>query len=103
GLAHPSASNGLCPPVHHGGGAGADGGQQPTPAPEGPSGMSLSRSRGWASVDDREATSRAQQPLSTALLNLLPLVLLVGAVSADRFGIRWHGINLRLELIAALV
>jgi hypothetical protein len=30
-------------------------------------------------------------------------VLLVGAVSADRYGIRWHGINLRLELIAAAV
>lgn len=66
--------------------------------------MSVPRSRSWATLDDREATtSRARRPVSTALLNLLPLVLLVGAVSADRFGIRWHGVNLRLELIAAVV
>jgi O-Antigen ligase len=66
--------------------------------------MSVPRSRSWASLDDREATtSRSRRPVSTALLNLLPLVLLVGAVSADRFGIRWHGVNLRLELIAAVV
>lgn len=66
--------------------------------------MSLPRALDWASVDDdAPATSRARRPMSTALLNLLPLVLLVGAVSADRFGIRWHGLNLRLELIAAVV
>jgi hypothetical protein len=66
--------------------------------------MSLPRSLKWASLDDRDPlTSRARRPLSAALLNLLPLLLLVGAVSADRFGIRWRGINLRLELIAAVV
>jgi O-Antigen ligase len=66
--------------------------------------MSLPRSRGWASVDDREPPiSRARRPMSPQLQNLLPLVLLVGAVSADRFGIRWHGVDLRLELIAAVV
>jgi hypothetical protein len=66
--------------------------------------MSLPRSLAWASLDDREPeTSRERRPLSTALLNLVPLLVLIGAVSADRFGIRWHGINLRLELIAAVV
>ena len=66
--------------------------------------MSLPRSRSWASLDDHDPTpSRGRRPLSSALLNLLPLVLLVAAVSADRFGIRWHGVNFRLELIAAVV
>ncbi len=66
--------------------------------------MNLPRTLARASLDDADpATLRAHQPLSTALLNLLPLALLVGAVSADRFGIRWHGVNLRLELIAAVV
>lgn len=66
--------------------------------------MSLPRTLAWASLDDRDpVTSGARRPLSAALLNLVPLVVLVGAVSADRFGIRWHGVNLRLELIAAVV
>jgi hypothetical protein len=64
----------------------------------------LPRALDWASVeDDTPATTGARRPMSSALLNLLPLLLLVGAVSTDRFGIRWHGINLRLELIAAVV
>jgi hypothetical protein len=64
----------------------------------------MSRSSAWASLDDDDpATPRARRPMSTALLNLLPLILLVGAVSADRYGIRWHSLNLRLELIAAVV
>ena len=66
--------------------------------------MSLPRTLAWAALDDRDPlTSRSRRPLVSALLNLVPLVLLVGAVSADRFGIRWHGVNLRLELIAAVV
>ena len=66
--------------------------------------MSLPRTLAWASLADRDAlTSRSRRPLVSALLNLVPLLLLVGAVSADRFGIRWHGVNLRLELIAAVV
>ena len=66
--------------------------------------MSLPRSLPWASLDDRDpATSDARRPVTRELLNLLPLALLIGAVSADRFGIRWHGVNLRLELIAAVV
>lgn len=66
--------------------------------------MSLPRTRAWASLDNRDPRmSRVRRPLSSALLNLFPLVLLVGAVSADRFGIRWRGVNLRLELIAALL
>jgi hypothetical protein len=66
--------------------------------------MSLPRTLAWAALDDRDPLmSRARRPLSSALLNVIPLVLLVGAVSADRFGIRWHGVNLRLELIAAVV
>jgi len=66
--------------------------------------VNLPRTLAWAALDDGDpVTSRERRPLSTALLNLLPIVILVGAVSADRFGIRWHGVNLRLELIAAVV
>ncbi len=66
--------------------------------------MSLPRTLPWAALDDRDPlTSRSRRPLVSALLNLVPLLLLVGAVSADRFGIRWRGVNLRLELIAAVV
>ena len=66
--------------------------------------MNLSRTLAWASLDDPDPSRpEDRRPLSTALLSLIPIVLLVGVVSADRFGIRWHGINLRLELIAALV
>ncbi len=65
--------------------------------------MSLPRTLAWASLDDRDPeTSRARRPHSSALLNLIPLLLLVGAVSSDRLGVRWHGVNLRLELIAAV-
>jgi hypothetical protein len=66
--------------------------------------MNVPRTLPWTSVDDPDpSTPDDRRPLSTALLRLLPLVILVAAVSADRFGIRWHGINLRLELIAAVV
>jgi hypothetical protein len=66
--------------------------------------VNLPRTLAWASVDDPDPSrSDDRRPLSTAWLSLIPIVLLVGAVSADRFGIRWHGINLRLELIAAVV
>lgn len=63
--------------------------------------MSLPRTLAWGSLDEPDpSTPEDRRPMSE-LLRLLPLVILVGAVSADRFGIRWHGINLRLELIAA--
>jgi hypothetical protein len=66
--------------------------------------VNVPRTLAWAALDEGDlVTSRARRPLSTALLNLLPIVILVGSVSADRFGIRWHGVNLRLELIAAVV
>jgi len=65
--------------------------------------VNLPRTLAWASVDEPDAsTPEERRPVSTELLRLLPLVILVGAVSADRFGIRWHGLNLRLELIVAV-
>ena len=65
--------------------------------------MNWPRTLARAPLNDHPVTgSRLGPRLSTALPNLVPMVLLIGAVSADRFGIRWHGVNLRLELIAAV-
>jgi hypothetical protein len=66
--------------------------------------VNLPRPLTLASLDDSDPLmSDKRRPLLPTALALLPLVLLVSAVSADRFGVRWHGINLRLELIAAVV